>query len=127
MAMVHGSLAPGSRLDLPWQADFNALVYVLAGSGSVGLDATPVQAGQLAVLGRGDFVAVAAAERQDPHTPTLEVLVLGGRPIREPVAWGGPFVMNTKAEVLQAFEDFQKGRMGTVPAVHGLSNDVVEG
>jgi redox-sensitive bicupin YhaK (pirin superfamily) len=53
----------------------------------------------------------------------MEVLVLGGRPIREPVAWGGPFVMNTKAEVLQAFEDFQKGRMGQVPAVHGLSND----
>ena len=69
----------------------------------------------------------AAAEKQDSHTPTMEVLVLGGRPIREPVAWGGPFVMNTKAEVMQAFEDFQKGRMGQVPVVHGLSNDVVEG
>jgi hypothetical protein len=126
MAMVHGSLAPGARLDLPWQADFNALVYVLAGSGTVGLDATPVQAGQLAVLGRGDFVTLAAG-RQENRAPSLEVLVLGGRPIREPVAWGGPFVMNTKAEVLQAFEDFQKGRMGQVPAVHGLSNDVVEG
>ena len=64
--------------------------------------------------------------RQDSRHPALEVVVLGGRPIREPVAWGGPFVMNTKAEVLQAFEDFQKGRLGTVPAVHGLSNDVVE-
>ena len=125
MAMVHGSLAPGARLDLPWQADFNALVYVLAGSGSVGLTGAPVQAGQLAVLGRGDFVSLAADQRSG--SPSLEVLVLGGRPIREPVAWGGPFVMNTKAEVLQAFEDFQKGRMGQVPAVHGLSNDVVEG
>ena len=125
MAMVHGSLAPGARLDLPWQADFNALVYVLAGSGSVGLADAPVQAGQLAVLGRGDFVSLAADQRSG--SPSLEVLVLGGRPIREPVAWGGPFVMNTKAEVLQAFEDFQKGRMGQVPAVHGLSNDVVEG
>jgi redox-sensitive bicupin YhaK (pirin superfamily) len=79
------------------------------------------------VLGRGDFVSVTASEQQGGRTPTMEVLVLGGRPIREPIAWGGPFVMNSKAEVMQAFEDFQKGRMGQIPAVHGLSNDVVEG
>jgi redox-sensitive bicupin YhaK (pirin superfamily) len=127
MAMVHASLAPGARLDLPWQVEFNALVYVLAGSGSVGVEQRPLGAGQLAVLGRGDFVSVAAATKQDGRTPTMEVLVLGGRPIREPVAWGGPFVMNTKAEVLQAFEDFQRGRMGQIPAVHGLSNEVREG
>ncbi|MGA8208874.1 MAG: pirin family protein [Nocardioidaceae bacterium] len=123
MAMVHGSLAPGARLDLPWQADFNALVYVVAGTGTVGLEQRPVRAGQLAVLGRGDVVTVGADARQDGRTPTMEVLALGGRPIREPVAWGGPFVMNTKAEVHQAFEDFQRGRMGRVPAVHGRSDD----
>jgi len=93
----------------------------------VGADRHPVTAGQLAVLGRGDFVQVHAAEQQDSRHPDLEVVVLGGRPIREPVAWGGPFVMNTKAEVMQAFEDFQKGRMGQIPAVHGLGNDIVEG
>jgi len=123
MAMVHATLAPGARLDVPWNVDFNALVYVLAGDGTVGLEQSPLRSGQLAVLGRGDFVTLAAAQRQEQRHPHLEVLVLGGRPIREPVAWGGPFVMNTKAEVLQAFEDFQKGRMGQVPAVHGLSND----
>jgi redox-sensitive bicupin YhaK (pirin superfamily) len=127
MAMVHASLAPGARLDLPWQVEFNALVYVLAGSGTVGVDQRPVQAGQLAVLGAGDFVTVGAGATQDSRTPTMEVLVLGGRPIRQPVAWGGPFVMNTKEEVQQAFEDFRKGAMGRVPAVHGLSHDVVEG
>jgi quercetin 2,3-dioxygenase len=127
MAMVHATLAPGSRLDLPWNVDFNALVYVLGGSGTVGLEKRPIQSGQLAVLGRGDFVTVAASEHQEGRTPAMDVLVLGGQPIREPVAWGGPFVMNTKAEVLQAFEDFQKGRMGQIPVVHGLSNDVVEG
>src|SRR3954449_9555206 len=126
MAMVHATLAPGATLALPWEVEYNALVYVLAGSGSVGVEQRPLQAGQLAVLGRGDFVSVTAASTQDSRTPTMEVLVLGGRPIREPVAWGGPFVMNTRAEVLQAFADFQKGRMGQVPAVHGLSNDVVE-
>ena len=109
MAMVHASLAAGARLELPWQVEFNALVYVLSGDGTVGVEQRPLQSGQLAVLGRGDFVSVSAAGAQDAHTPTMEVLVLGGRPIREPVAWGGPFVMNTKAEVMQAFEDFQRG------------------
>ena len=128
MAMVHASLAPGARLDLPWQAEFNALVYVLAGAGTVGRRAAPAAGGPARRARRA-----ATSSRwpprpaQDSRTPTMEVLVLGGRPIREPVAWGGPFVMNTKAEVLQAFEDFQKGRMGQVPVVHGLSNDIVEG
>jgi hypothetical protein len=125
MTMVHASLAAGARLDLPWPVEYNALAYVLSGSATVGVEGRPLQAGQLAVLGAGDFVSVGASERQDSRTPTVELLVLGGLPIREPVAWGGPFVMNTKAEVLQAFEDFQRGRMGQVPAVHGLSNDIV--
>ena len=86
-----------------------------------------MEAGQLAVLGRGDFVTVSAATRQESRTPTMEVLFLGGRPIREPVAWGGPFVMNTKAEVMQAYEDFQKGKLGTIPAVHGAPTELQEG
>jgi redox-sensitive bicupin YhaK (pirin superfamily) len=110
MTLVHASLAPTARLDLPWRPDFNALVYVLAGTGHVGPDRRPIGKGQLAVLGAGDVVTVQASGQQ------LEVLVLGGRPIREPLAWAGPFVMNTKAEVLQAYEDFQKGRLGHIPA-----------
>ncbi len=119
MTMVHGTVEPGARLDLPWDAAYNALVYVLAGQGTVGDQHTAVRAGNLAVLGAGDFVTVRAAVAQESRTPALDVLVLGGQPIREPVAWAGPFVMNTKAEVIAAFEDFQKGRLGTIPSVHG--------
>ena len=59
-------------------------------------------------------------------SPNLDVLLLGGRPIREPVAWMGPFVMNTREEVMQAMADYQAGRLGTIPAVHGAPTTLTE-
>jgi redox-sensitive bicupin YhaK (pirin superfamily) len=119
MTMVHATVAPGAVLTLPWRHDFNALAYVLAGSGHAGPARHPVRTGQLAVFGAGDSIQVGAEVSQQSNVAALEVVLLGGRPIREPVAWGGPFVMNTKAEVLAAFEDFHAGRLGTVPAQRG--------
>jgi len=113
---VHATVAPGARLVVPWSPDFNALVYVLAGRGTVGAAGRPVHTGQLAALGDGGHLTLTADATQDRHTPNLEVLLLGGRPIREPVAQYGPFVMNTRAELAQAVEDFQAGRMGHIPA-----------
>lgn len=112
MAMVHATVAPGAELVLPWPAGFNALAYVLAGAGDIGPDRRPVEAGQTVVFGPGESVAVAASPTQDSRTAALEVILLGGRPIGEPVAWAGPFVMNTRAELQQAYEDFQAGRLG---------------
>jgi redox-sensitive bicupin YhaK (pirin superfamily) len=116
MAYVHASLAPGARLRLPWNAEFNCLVYVLAGAGRVGTEERPVVTGQLVQLGPGNWVQVQAGEGQDSRTSHLEVLVLGGEPIREHVEHYGPFVMNTRSEIVEALEDFQAGRLGQVPA-----------
>ena len=126
MTLVHATLSPGARLTLPWRADDNALVYVLAGRGSVGVERRPVETGQLAVFGTGDALTIHADQAQESRSPNLDVLVLGGRPIREPVAWMGPFVMNTRAEVIQAFEDYQAGRLGSIPAIHNAPTTLIE-
>jgi len=118
IALVHVTLAPGSRLVLPWSPSFNALAYALGGRGTVGEDRRPLQAGQLAVHGPGEAIVLEADQAQDQNVTGMDVLVLGGAPIREPVAAYGPFVMNNRAEIAQAFEDYQAGRLGTVPANH---------
>jgi redox-sensitive bicupin YhaK (pirin superfamily) len=116
IAVAHATVLPGAELRLPWPAEFNALAYVLAGDGSVGREARPVTTGQLAVFGQGDDLVVRASRQQDSRHPALEVLLLGGQPIREPVAAYGPFVMNTRAELQQAVLDYQAGRLGVIPA-----------
>jgi redox-sensitive bicupin YhaK (pirin superfamily) len=112
IALVHATVSAGAQVRLPWPADFNALGYVLAGSGTVGTEKRPVKMGQLTVFGAGDAITFAADPRQE-----MDILLLGGQPIREPVAAYGPFVMNTRAELVQAFEDYQAGRLGSIPAV----------
>jgi redox-sensitive bicupin YhaK (pirin superfamily) len=126
IALVHATLSPGASVTVPWRPDFNALVYTLAGNGSVGPAHRPVRLGQLAVLGQGDTITVTADAKQESRSPNLDVLILGGRPIREPVVAYGPFVMNTKAEVIQAFEDYQAGRLGSIPAAHADVNASTE-
>jgi redox-sensitive bicupin YhaK (pirin superfamily) len=118
ISLVHATLSAGASVTVPWRPDFNALVYTLAGKGSVGAERRPIRMGQLAVFGAGDTITIAADQSQESRSPSLDVLILGGQPIREPVAAYGPFVMNTKAELMQAFEDYQAGRLGVIPAEH---------
>lgn len=127
ITLVHATVQPGAELRLPWRKDYNALVYTLAGHGYAGEEGRPVQMGQLTVFSEGDAIVMRAADTQESRSPEMDLFILGGLPIKEPVAWMGPFVMNTKAEVLQAFEDFQKGKLGTIPAVHNAPTHLIEG
>ncbi|MDO5499959.1 MAG: pirin family protein [Propionibacteriaceae bacterium] len=116
IVMAHATVQPGAQLSLPWRTDFNALAYVLSGRGAVGAEQRPVMPGNLVVLEDGDRLTFTAAQTQDGNAPALELLLLGGQPIRERVFHYGPFVMNTRAEVVQAVEDFQRGSFGQIPA-----------
>ena len=116
MTMVHATISAGASMTIPWRRDFNALAYVLAGRGTVGVEKRPVRTGQLTVFGNGGSITISADASQDANAPALDVVLLGGQPIREPIAWMGPFVMNTQRELQQAIEDYHAGRLGTVPA-----------
>ncbi|MDX2643849.1 pirin family protein [Streptomyces sp. NPDC001902] len=116
ITMLHVSVNPGAQLTLPWRADFNALAYGLAGRGTAGPENRPFRMGQAVVFGRGDSLTIRADESQESRSPNFEVVLLGGLPIREPMMQYGPFVMNTHAELAQAFDDFKAGKLGTVPA-----------
>jgi redox-sensitive bicupin YhaK (pirin superfamily) len=118
ISMAHVTVQPGAQLSVPWPRRFNALAYALAGQGSVGPDRRPLRSGQLAVFGSGDRLTLAGDARQESRSPGFEVLLLGGQPIGEPVVQYGPFVMNTRDEIVQAFEDYRTGRLGTIPAGH---------
>jgi hypothetical protein len=121
ISLVHATVSAGAQVRLPWPADFNSLAYVLAGSGTVGVEKRPVRMGQLVTFGAGDALTFAAAAGDRD----LDILLLGGQPIREPVAAYGPFVMNTQAELQQAFEDYQAGRLGSIPAQPHPGHDVL--
>ena len=122
ITLIHATIQPGARLSLPWRTDFNALGYVLNGSATVGVDGVRIGMGQLAVWGPGTAITITADDAQESRSPAVDVLLMGGKPIREPVAWYGPFVMNTRAEVQQAFDDYQAGRLGSIP--HGALGTV---
>ena len=104
--MIHATVSPGVQLELPRRSDFNVIAYALEGNGTMGSEVRPITLGQAALFGSGDSLVIGASEQQDSRTPNLEILVFGGQPIGEPIAWHGPFVINTREELIQAFEDY---------------------
>ena len=97
------SLDIGSDITVPIENGWNGFCYVYEGAISCG---QPVSKGHLAVLGTEDIFSCTSIENN------TRFILVGGMPLNEPVARGGPFVMNTKGEILQAFEDYQAGHLG---------------
>jgi len=100
------ALEAGAAWQLSLPEGHNAFAYVFEGAASIGQgeDARELQAHELAVLGGGDLLDVRA------NSGAARLIVVAGRPLREPVARHGPFVMNTREQIMQAFVDFQEGR-----------------
>jgi redox-sensitive bicupin YhaK (pirin superfamily) len=109
---AHATLAPTSSITVPWNPAFNAFAYVLTGRGTAGAKKAPIEGGQLVLFGPGDHMELAA----NPGAEPLDLLLLGGLPLRETIVHYGPFVMNTREEISQAIADFEAGRLGIIPA-----------
>ena len=111
IVMAHATISPGSRLVLPWNPTHNAIAYALSGRGTAGHERVPVRLGQAVLFGPGDTITLDAAA-----AGPLDVILLGGERIGERVEQYGPFVMNTRDELVRAVDDYQRGLFGTVPA-----------
>ena len=104
---LHVRVAPGGSLSQPVPSGWNAFAYVIDGAAT--LAGQPVAARHAALLGDGDEVLV-----ENRSSSAVSLLLLAGVPLREPVVQYGPFVMNTRQEILQAIRDYQSGAMGKI-------------
>ncbi len=109
---LHLTLQPGASLVQPVPKEYNAFAYVLEGAGLFGAELERGDDGQM-VLFAQDGPEVTIANSTDAEKP-LDLLLIAGVPLNEPVVRYGPFVMNTEAEILQAIEDYRNGRMGRI-------------
>jgi redox-sensitive bicupin YhaK (pirin superfamily) len=105
---VHYTLQPGADVVQAIEPAQRGYVYVFSGAAEIG--GRRVAEGELALLGDGSGVRLAVSQGSE----VTELLVLSGVPLNEPVAWAGPFVMNTRAEIVQAVKDYQDGRLGQI-------------
>jgi quercetin 2,3-dioxygenase len=108
---LHFTLQPGGKIEQPVPAAFNALAYVIHGELRAGDERRAVSEGQMARFGGGGAVRLGVDENA---AGTAELLLLAGQPLNEPVERHGPFVMNTRDEIVKAIHDYQEGHMGKI-------------
>jgi quercetin 2,3-dioxygenase len=110
--VLHYTVAPGARVVQAVPREFSAFGYVFAGAASFGDEMREAGAHQMVIFANdGDEISLAAADQHEP----LELMLIGGVPLHEPIARYGPFVMNTQAEIADAITDYQSGRFGEIP------------
>ena len=109
---LHYAVRPGGVVNQTVPSDYNMFAYVVDGAGLFGEGRERAIDGQMVMFAQdGGSVKITNAPDADQE---LEVLLIGGVPLNEPIARYGPFVMNTEQEIYQAFEDFRMGRMGEI-------------
>lgn len=108
---LHFTLAPGAGVVQPVPENFNALAYVIRGELRAGDEGRVAREGQMVRFGGGDSVRLAVDEKT---TQPADLLLLGGVPLNEPVERYGPFVMNTRQQIVQAIRDYNEGRLGKI-------------
>ena len=109
---LHYTIQPGGLVEQRVPADYNAFAYLVDGAGYFGAERERAVDGQMVRFAQ-DGNVVRIENPEDADVP-LEVLLIAGVPLNEPVARYGPFVMNTEREIRQAFEDYVRGRMGAI-------------
>jgi redox-sensitive bicupin YhaK (pirin superfamily) len=109
---LHFTLRPGGRVSQPVPRGYNAFAYVVDGEGLFGAEGEHAGDGQM-VMFAADGDEVMIVNPADASAP-LELLLIAGVPLNEPVARYGPFVMNTEGEIRQAIADYRQGRMGAI-------------
>jgi len=109
---LHYRIEPGGAVTQPVPGSYNAFAYIVEGEGMFGAEGERGEDGQMVMFAQdGDLVSI---ENPADAKATLEVLLIAGVPLNEPVARYGPFVMNTQGEIRQAIEDYRQGRMGAI-------------
>lgn len=107
---LHYIIQAGGRVVEAIPRDYDSLVYVFKGEATIGTDSKVVTEGQMAILGDGETIQINVLDNVSKPT---ELLLLGGVPLKEPVARYGPFVMNTEEEIQRAVQDYQNGRLAS--------------
>ena len=109
---LHYRIKPGGVVNQKVPHDYNVFAYVVDGAGWFGAEGERAGDGQMVMFAPdGDEVRI---ENPADAKTVLEVLLIAGAPLNEPIARYGPFVMNTEAEIHQAFDDYRQGRMGAI-------------